>query len=805
MEGAWEVFMGALRGLRRRPFTSALAGACLALGIGVNAAVFSVVEAALLRPLPFADPDRLLLVQAVNDQNGTPVGLSPDAFEFFARSGDAFAGTAAAQPAELDLSGDGVPERVGAARVTDGWFDVLGVTMRAGRAFGGMGEPAAGRQEAVISERLWRSRFGADPAIVGKDVRLDGRAHRIVGVASRDARYPPEADVWTPLALDAYQGVARTNGFLSVLARVRPGVTRAQAEEEVARAGAAFERLHPEWIADRFTAGSLRDPQVRAVRPVLLVVLVGVTLLLAMACLNVASLFLVQAHRDARAVALRAALGARPRRLLLEEGVRHLTLALAGAALGVVAALPLVRSLASRAVIDVPGFHVGLDVRVVLFTGLLALVASTAVGVLPALAVARVHPAALVMGERVGGEGRGARRLQAAVVVGQVGLGIVLLIGGWATGAQVARLQRVDPGFRVDGVLTARIGAADDRFPDLEARVLFLGGVLDRLRALPGVLSVGAASATQVGDPEVYWSFSIEDQPPADEAGMHAALGRMAFPGYLETMGIDVVEGRGIEWTDREGSEPVVVVNEAFARAYWPGGSALGKRIKRRTWDSPFPWLRVVGVVEDAREHDLSQPYGPTLYFPYAQHFTPAGGTVTLVMRTDGARRPSVEALRRAVAAEDADAAVFRIRTMEERLEESLGQRRLGAILMASFGVLGFLLSLVGVYGVVSESVTRRVRELGVRMALGATPGRVVAATLTRAVALAVVGVAAGGLAAVAILPLVSRALPGVEVSGTTVAALGAVMVLAVAAAALAPALRAARTDVVRALVEDAR
>ncbi len=467
--------------------------------------------------------------------------------------------------------------------------------------------------------------------------------------------------------------------------------------------------------------------------------------------------------------------------------MRHVLLTLAGAVSGVLVALPLVRALVSLTVIDLPGFHVALDGRVVLFTAVVALAATVSVGLLPALRAARAAPAGLVDRGRGGTEGRGARRLQNAVVVGQVGLGIVLLVGAWATGAQVARLQRVDPGFQVDDVLTARIGAPDARFPDLEARVVFLTGVLDRLRSLPGVVSVGAASATHVGDPEVFWSFSIQDQPPASEAAMHAALGRMVLPGYLETMGIDVLEGRGVAAWDREDGEPVVVVNKAFEEAYWPGGSALGKRIKRRTYDSAFPWLRVVGVVEDVREHDVSQPFGPTIYFPYAQHFTPAGGTVTIVLRTGEGRGLSADVLRRSVMAEDPDAAVFRIMTMGERLDESLGQRRLGAVLMGAFGVLGLLLSLVGVYGVVSQNVARRVRELGIRLALGATPRGVVRTTLLRATALAGVGVSAGSLVLVALLPRGARLLPGLDVGVPTIAAAGGLMIVAVVGGGPAP------------------
>jgi predicted permease len=782
--------------------TTLIAGTCLALGIGVNAGVFSVVEAALLRPLPFSDPARLLLVQTVNDQNGTPVGLSPDAYDFFAHETDAFTGTAAAQPAEFDLSGDGVPERVSGALVTPGFFAVLGVDMVAGRAFGGAGDEVGAPQVAVISERLWRSRFGADPAVVGTDVRLDGSAYRIVGVCPGDARYPPQADIWTPLDLDVYQGVARTNGFLSVLARVRSDVSSETAVEQATRAGADFKRRNPEWIADRFTAGSVREPQVATVRPVLLVVMVGVGILLAMACLNVASLLLVQARRDAATLALRAALGANPGRLVLEESTRHVLLGVVGAGVGVAAAVPLVGGLTSLAVIDVPGFRVGMDLRVLGFTAGLALLVSVAVGILPALAAARTAPGGLIDRSRGGSGGRGARRLQNAVVGGQVAMGTFLLVAAWAVGAQVVRMQNADPGFRVDDVLTARIGAPDARFPDLEARVLFLTQVTDRLSSLPGVRSVGGASSTHIGDPEVFWSFSIEDQPPTDAADMHAALGRMALPGYIETMGIDVLAGRPILASDRDGAEPVVVVNEAFQDAYWPGQSALGKRIKRRTYDSPFPWLRVVGVVENVREHDLSTPLGPTIYFPYAQHYTPAGGTVTLVLRT-AAGAASADAVRRAVMAVDPDAAVFRILTMRERITESLGQRRLGATLMAAFGALGLILSLVGVYGVVSESVTRRTRELGVRLALGATPVEVVRTTLLGAGALAVLGVVTGGLALAAVAPQGARLLPGLTVGASKVAGVAAVLILAVLAAALGPALRAARTDVVRALVAE--
>ncbi len=561
--------------------------------------------------------------------------------------------------------------------------------------------------------------------------------------------------------------------------------------------------MNPRWIATRFTATSLREPQVATVRPVLLAVGVSVVVLLAMACLNVASLMLIQARRDTRMMALRAAVGADPGRLVAEEAVRHALLTLGSGALGVVVSIPLVRLLVSYAVIDVPGFAVELNLRVILFAGALALLVTLAVGLLPALAVARAAPAELLDRARGSTSGRLGRRLHNGVVAGQVAMGAFLLVAAWAMTAHVARLQRGDPGYRVDDILTARIGASDARFPDLDARVRFVDAVTERLGALPGVVSVGATSSTHVGDLEVYWSFSIEDRPPTDASEQRSALGRMVDAGYLETMGIGVLEGRGIEPGDRADAEPVVVVNRAFADTYWPGERALGKRIKRRTWDSPFPWLRVVGVVEDVREHDLAQPFVPTIYFPYAQHFTPSGSIVTLVLRTSGEPGRLANGVRRAVAGVDPNAAVFRVLTMRERLGESLGQRRLGAVLLGSFGVLGLVLSLVGIYGVVSEAVARRRREVGVRVALGATPSRVLRAILGQAALLALVGTGAASLAIHLVTPGAERLFPGLTIGGPRMATVCALLTGAVLVAALVPALRAARTDVVRVLTEE--
>ena len=804
MEGFWTDLQFAIRSLKRRSFLTLVAGASLATGIGLNAGTYSVLRGVLLKPLPFGEPDRLMLISSASiDGQDRLGGVAAIAYRFLQQENTTLSHVAAAAPREFDLSGDGVPERVSGAQVTASFLGTLGLQPALGAGFEARGDVARGLSMALISNRLWGSRYASDPGVIGKPIRLDGSAYTIVGVMPPEARFPATADLWVPLDIDAMDEGAQRNGSLFVLGRASPNVTPVAATEEIVALGSRYKALNPEWLGAGLEVSDVREPQVRQVRPILLILMTAVGLLLGMTCLNVANLFLVQGQREFREISLRKALGGDGRRIVRQEFVRYALLSVVAGIVGTLLGIPLMRIVVPLAGIEVVGFEVGVDVSVLLLTGAVAIACSVLIGLLPTIAALKVAPSTALTGSRGSSSGRHAVRVYGALVCGQVAIGVLLLAAASSVILHLRQLENLDPGFNTDDVLTARVGLPAARYPTVAAREAFLSELETELEKLPGVASAASTSSLHFGDFQVFWSFSIEDQPPERMSDFDVALGRLVTPGYFETMGIQLLEGRVLERLDGDGSEPVVVVSKAFARTYWPTESAVGKRIKRRTYDSPFPWLRIVGVVEDVRDRDMGEPYQPTIYFPYGQMDTPAAQNMSLALASTGSPANLGNEVRSVVGRMDPDAAVFRVGTMRSRIDESLGKRALGAILLGAFGGLGLLLSLLGVYGVVSEVATRRQREMGIRMALGANRTGVFGRLVGFAAVLGLIGAVTGCIGTYFVVPRAASMLPGLEVPAWIVAMGAFALLMTTVLASIGPALVVSRGALTRTMVAE--
>jgi predicted permease len=808
-----------LRSLRQRPGFTALTVLTLALGIGATSAIFSVVNGVLLRPLPYHEPDGVVLVHTRLE--GTP-GRELSLPEFFdlreqSRSFSRLAGFA---NGSLTLTGSGTPERLQAGYVTAEAFPVVGVSPARGRGFAAA-EDLPGRPPVVVlSDGLWRRRFGADPDIVGRTLILDDVPTTVLGIMPPEFQLPthyagPGMELWTLMRLDpSVDRSERGWHWLTVMGRLRPGVDVAAADRETASLMAGMLQRYPhEYDAD-FT-GSVSpaiEVLVGDIRPVILVLMGAVGLLLLIACANVASLLLARAEARHREIAVRAALGARAGRIVRQLLTESVALAVAGGLLGLLLALWGVRGLVAMAPPTLPRLEtIGLDGWVLAFTAVITLTTGMLFGLAPAVQAARPDLAnALTEGGRGGSAGLRRQRFRRGLVVSQIALALVLVAAAGLLVQSFARMRGVDPGFEPGHLLTARVELTPVRYESNEKIRAFYQRLVERLEAIPGVRSAAVVKALpmmqlELGD----WSFvreGLHSLPPRPSE-WNLAYWQTMSPEYFETMRIPVLQGRGIEATDRIGSSGVAVINHTLARQVWPGGDALGQRILMGGGATDSVWRTIVGVVGDVRHRGLDAEPRPEIYLPYAQF--PAGTgtpqrTMRIALRSAGDPVQLTGALRAAVAELDPDLPVGEIQTMEEALGTWAAERRLTMVLVGAFALLALALGAVGVYGVMAHLVVQRTREIGIRMALGAVPREILALVLSQGAWLAFLGIAAGLAGALAATRLLASLLFGVGPTDpiTFLATAGALAVVAGAASVL-PAVRAVRTDPVDALRSD--
>lgn len=805
----------AVRTLLKRPGFTFIAVLTLALGIGANTAIFSVVDSVLLAPLPFRNPDRLMVVWASNPELAAKVGLadklpvSPGAFYDWKES-KSFEKMAMVRSERLSLTGQGEPELLVATGVSGEFFQVLGTPPLLGRTLlpeddGPTGKPAV----AVLSHALWQRRFGGDPKVVGKVIRLDGNPMTVVGVMPAVFEFPrggelprgfgfaARPDVWRPMALDPETRKSRGNRGQVAIGLLKAGVTEAMAQAEIDSIADRVERENPEtdkgW---RARVDSLPAQLVGDVKPALVTLLSAVGLVLLIACVNVANLLLAQAAARQKEIAVRTALGARRGRMVRQLLTESALLSVLGAGLGLLFAYWGLRAFALWIPEEVPvAGALSLDLRVLGFTLLVTLVTGALAGLVPAFQMTRPDLAeSLRDGTRAGSGTSKGGRTRSALVVLETAIAVLLVVGAGLLIRSFSRLAQVNPGFRPEGALSLEVLLPDAKYPEDAQESAFTDRVLERLRALPGVTSAGMVSDLPMVGEENIEGLEIEGKPKPKPSELPLADFRMASPGYFEAMGIPRVGGRLIEASDDDKAPRVAVIDETMAHAYWPGEDPLNKRFRFGGFgQTEEPWITVVGIVGNVRHSGLHVDPRPQLYTPQAQS---GSGSQYFVLRTSGDPRRLIPDARAAVFAVDRDQPVSKILTLEQVVSDSMAGRQFNMVLLGVFAALALVLAAVGIYGITSYSVAQRTREMGLRMALGAQPGTVLLMVLREAGTLALIGLAAGLVLAFAATRLMASLLFGVPATDpATFASVAAALALVSFFAAYLPGRRATQVD----------
>ena len=792
--------------LRRSPAFTAVAVLTLALGIGANTAIFSVVNAVLLRPLGYTEPERLFMVyQRADDPEAQRMRVSPLDFIDFRERTRAFSGLAAHAGRGFTLTGEGEPELVITQMATAELFDVLGVEPMLGRAFVPEENTAGRNRVLILGHGLWQRRYGGDPRVVGSPVTVDGKPFVVVGVMPPGFAYPTDRyQMWTPLVLQGAgpedPPVTRSSHYLQVVGRLAPGATAEQAEREISSLSAALARQYPESNEGvTSTLVPLEREIVGEVRTPLLVLLGAVGLLLLIACANVTSLMLARASVRRREVAIRTALGASRGRVVRQLLTENLLVFVLGGAVGLLAARLALGALLALAPADIPRLaDTSVDGGVLLFTLALSLVTTLVFGLAPAVQLSGGGvPDWLRVGR--GTAGRESQRLRSALVVGELALSLVLLASAGLAIRSFARVLAVDPGFSPDGVASFSVVLPPARYPEAEGLRSFQRQLLDALAAQGPVEAVGANSHLPLGGNDIENSFTVDGFTGGEEDGPVAGV-RGVGGDYFRAMRIPVRRGRALGPGDGAGAAPAVVVNEAFARRYLAGADPLGRRLKLGTAESADPWRTVVGVSVDVAHLDLVSEARPEVYLPYAQlddaflSNWARGFHVVVRGRADpavlfGAARAELSRLDPALPMND-------VRTMAERVGESTAARRFQMLLLGLFAAVALLLATVGIFGVMSFFVTQRTREIGIRMALGAGRSEVMRLVVGRGAVLAAIGIGVGIAGALWVTRWMRSLLFGVPAHDPVTFA--AVVLLLAATALLAswlPARRATRVD----------
>jgi len=795
----------ALRRLRAHPGFTAIVVLTLAFGIGANSAIFSVVNTVLLRPLQYADPDRLVTIQHDYPSLKLEAPVSAPGFRDYRDRTRLFTSVAVEDEWQANLTGLGDPQRLRGTKVSGDFFRTYGVAPELGRTLL-PDEDAPGRnREVVLSDGLWHRLYGGRPNAVGRTMSLNGVGYTIVGVMPPSFHdfWAHDADIWTPLALadSDFAPGNYTSEYLELTARLTPGVTIAQAQRDMRAFAAQLRQEHPDAIPHDWTLGvrSLTELGTGNIRPALLVLLGAVGFVLLIACANVANLLLARAAGRAKEVAIRTALGARRRDLVRQLLVESVLLSLVGAALGLLLAYAGVRVLVAANPSNVPRVgELGIDGRVLAFTLVVALVTGVLFGLAPALQMSRgdMHNT-LKEGGRSGSADRAGSTLRRVLVVAEVALALTLLSGAGLLIKSFTKLAAVDPGFDPSHLLTFGLSLPDLSYPTDTARTAFFNAVLPRLAAVPGVRGAGAVSVMPFGGGWSTGSYNVEGYTPPPNGSMPWGDIRIVSPGYFATLRIAVERGHTFTDAEAAGALRVVVVDAQFVHRFFrPGDDPIG----RRMWfGTPSPndsaqYRTIVGVVDHTTQEGLAADPRPQLYIPYAQAKDIHG--LTVAVRTVGPPAQYTAAVRAAVLSVDKNEPIANVRTMDEMIGSSMGQRRLSMVLLGVFAALAMLLASLGIYGVTSYSVAQRRREMGIRMALGARARDVLLMVMRQAIVLVLAGVALGIGAALALTGFMRSQLFDTRPTDPATFTLVSVLLCVVAVGAtLVPARRATRVD----------
>jgi putative ABC transport system permease protein len=785
----------AVRGIARRPSFSIIVISTIALGVGANAAIFSVVNGVLLRPLVYPNAEQL-----VSFGHEPPHWLTSDPdFLDYHREMQTLDGLAAytRRDGTLAATTAGEPQRVRVVRASEDFFPLLGVAPAAGRTF--VADEYTGRiaQVVVLSYSLWQRQFGGDPRVVGQKVSIEGAQRTVVGIMPQFFAFPEaRTDIWMPLPRFNPDSLGdRTNHYLFMVARLKPGVSIARARGEAMAIAQRIMHDHPENFDPQrpivpHLAG-VRDDLVGGTRPYLIALLAAVGFVLLIACANVANLLLVRGEARQREMAVRSALGASERRLLAQVLIETSVLAVIGGALGLLVAWGGDRALVAAAPASIPRLDaIGIDWRVLSFTGAVAIATGLGIGLLPAWRAARGNATDAL---KEGGRGlvtrRSGRRARRVLVVTEVALAVVTLTGAGMLLRSLWHLQSYDLGFDPRATLTAKVALNPREYNDVRS-VLFYDQLLTRLRAVPGVREASAAAWLPVVDAGGLWGVDKEGRP--ESAQWLMAVPQHVTTGYFRAMGMPIIAGRDFNAGDRIGTPFVTIVSKRFAEHLWPGENALGHRFRL---GGPSPWLTVVGVTVDFRSRSFSDTPEPTMYFPYAQaaksaFYAPLA--MAILIRADGDPMKMAQPLRDVVRALDRTVPVAEVRTLEAVVGTSVSTRRFNTALLAGFALLALALAGIGTYGVISYGVSQRSHEIGVRMALGAESRSVLLLVMSEGVQLCAIGLAAGLIASVGVGRAIRALLVDVtSIDGPTLAMTAIALAVVATIASAVPARRA--------------
>ena len=789
-----------MRSLRKRPGATAIALVTLALGIGVNTAIFSAVDSILLRPLPFKDPDRIVSVWEQTPSLGIQQNQAAPANFFDLRSqNQVFEALGAYGPLDINLIGEGDPERLDGQLVSANVFSILGVAPALGRTFLPTEDQPGLEHVVVLSDRLWQRRFNRDPSILNRNITLNGESFTVVGVMPRGFFFPVrETELWTPWAMEPDQASGRGDHYLGLVGRLKPDVSIAGANADLASIGQRLANEYPRTNEGLgFIARSLHRDYVGDLRLPMLILFGAVGLVLLIACANVANLLLAQATTRRKEIAIRIALGARRWTIVRQMLVESLLLACGGGLLGVLGAFWGVEALAKflpESLSKLQG--VNIDARVLLFTLGVSVLTAIVFGGVPALLASRTTPGSTLsdVARDVAG-GTSGRHVRRVLVVSEVALAVVLLVSAGLLIRSFQLLRQVEPGFNPENALTMRMVLPFPKYAKKEARSAFYDEVLRQVKETPGVEAAGMITFLPLSFSGMNFSFSVEGRAAPGDMNLPFALFRVVSPDYFRAMGIPLLRGRYFETHDSPDATPAVVINRRLAEQYWPGEDAIGKRVKVGPVDSPNAWLTVVGVVGDVRQTGLYEQK-LEFYVPYMQERRSFMAPRDLVVRTKADPAVIAAAVRKAVWAVDKDQPVSNVRTMDQVFAAAISQERFQALMLGISAALALVLACVGLYGVISYSVVQRTHEIGVRMALGAQPMNVLILVIRQGMTLTIAGLVVGIIAGTFVTRVLTDMLFGVTPRDPLTFVGVPVLLLAVAfLACYIPARRATRID----------
>jgi putative ABC transport system permease protein len=784
----------ALRMLRKAPGFTLAAVAATALGIGANTAIFTVVKQVLLQPLPY--PGASGIVDVNEYSRGRAAAVSPPNFMDWRAGNRTLAALAAYNEQVLTFSGGAEPSRVGAAAIEPAMTDVMGVPPLVGRAFTVEDIRPGARNVVILGHDLWQRVYGSDPAIVSRQVELEGAPHEVVGVMPRGYDFPDGSELWVPLRLGDRDLSPNQRGahYLSVVGRLKPGVSAAQATADLDRIEQALAKLHPDKMEGYAVAAvPLLTSMVDAVRRPLLILFGAVACVLLIACVNVSNLLLARATTRTGEIAVRAALGAGRRRLVRQLLAESIVLSLAGGAAGLLIGSWGVRALMLVAPPDLPrASAVQMDGAVLLFSIVLSIIAGAVFGTAPAIVASRPDLSVFLKDvRRDGGSSGGRRRLRGVLVAAQVALALILLAGAGLALRSFDRLTHVDPGFRTANVLTFAISLPEAAFTSMASQTQFFRDYTERVGQIPGVAATGAVSIAPVTRSGFGGSFTIYGRPAAADEGN--AQVRSITPGYLEALTIPLKAGRRFEAQDSETAPPVALVSEAAARRFWPGENPVGKQLRLHVNESARTIREIVGLVGDVRTRGMEIEPAPVVYVPHAQYGPEA---MTIAVRTQGDPMEIVPQLKAVLNTLGPGVAISRARTMDDLVSANVAEPRFRTLLLSIFAAVSLALAAVGLYGVVAFSVNQRRSELGLRMALGADPRDVLGLVMREGMTPVAAGIVAGLGGAAILARVMTTLLFGVDAFDPAMFAAVAAALTAVAlAACYVPARRATRLD----------